>query len=80
MRKASPKGKLAQLFREAIKAETGAIRVKISPNEVFITLPEYDGWQWIGERDSVDDLRPHSDGRLRGDTEEAAAYRKARGE
>ncbi|WP_320200372.1 hypothetical protein RMR16_013560 [Agrobacterium sp. rho-13.3] len=82
VRKASPRGKLDQLFREAIKAETGAVRVKITPSEVFIIRHDGSGWYWLGSRDSVEDsiLRPHSDHRLRGDTDEAASYRKAMGE
>ncbi|NKQ83465.1 hypothetical protein C3Y91_03560 [Rhizobium sp. UPM1133] len=65
----------------AIKAETGALRVKITPNEVFIVHPGEGGWYWLGSRESVEDLiiRPTSDGRLRGNTDEAAAYRKAMG-
>lgn len=79
--KASPKGELDQLFRAAIKAETGALRVKITPNEVFIVRADEAGWYWLGSREGVEDLilRPTSDGRLRGNTDEAAAYRKAKG-
>lgn len=81
-KKTGASGKLDQLFRKAIKAETGAIRVKITPNEVFIIRHDESGWYWLGSRDGVEDLilRPQSDGRLRGNTGEAASYRKAMGE
>ncbi|WP_137132603.1 hypothetical protein [Rhizobium sp. FY34] len=80
--KAGANSSVDRLFRAAIKAETGALRVKITPNEVFIVRADEAGWYWLGSRDGVEDLilRPNSDGRLRGDTEEAAAYRKAMGE
>lgn len=80
--KAGANSSVDRLFRAAIKAETGALRVKITPNEVFIVRGDEAGCYWLGSRDGVEDLilRPTSDGRLRGDTDEAAAYRKAMGE
>lgn len=79
--KAGANGKADRLFRAAIKTETGALRVKITPNEVFIVRRDEAGWYWLGSREGVEDLilRPTSDGRLRGNTDEAAAYRKAKG-
>lgn len=79
--KAGAIGKVDRLVRAAIKAETGALRVKITPNEVFIVRADEAGWYWLGSREGVEDLilRPTSDGRLRGNTDEAAAYRKAMG-
>ena len=79
--KAGANSKVDRLFRAAIKAETGALRVKITPNEVFIIRADEGGWYWLGSREGVEDLilRPTSDGRLRGNTDEAAAYRKAMG-
>jgi hypothetical protein len=80
-KKAGANSKREQLFSEAIKAETGATRVRITPNEVFIILPDQGGWYWLGARDSVEEqiLEPPRDGRLRGDTDAAAAYRAAMG-
>lgn len=70
-----------QLFREAIKAETGATRIRITPNEVFVILPDQTGWYWLGARDGIQEqiLEPQRDGRLRGNSAEAAAYRAAMG-
>jgi len=70
-----------RLFREAIKAETGAIRIRVTPNEVFVILPDQGGWYWLGARDSLEQqiLEPQRDGRFRGNTNEAAAYRAAMG-
>lgn len=80
--KAGTNSKADRLFRAAVKAETGALRVKITPNEVFIVRADEAGWYWLGGRDGVEDLilRPTSNGRLRGNTDEAAAYRQAMGE
>lgn len=80
--KAGTHSKGDRLFRAAVKAETGALRVKITPNEVFIVSANEAGWYWLGGRDGVEDLilRPTSNGRLRGNTDEAAAYRQAMGE
>ncbi|MGO4659253.1 hypothetical protein AB4Z34_31385 [Ensifer sp. 2YAB10] len=80
-KKARANSKRDQLFREAIKAETGATRIRITPNEVFVILPDQAGWHWLGARDSVEEqiLEPQRDGRLRGNTDEAAAYRVAMG-
>lgn len=68
-----------KLFREAIKAETGATRIRITPNEVFVILPDQSGWYWLGARDSIEAqiLEPQRDGRLRGNSAKAAAYRGA---
>lgn len=70
-----------QLFREAIKAETGATRIRVTPNEVFVILPDQAGWYWLGARDSLEQqiLEPERDGRLRGNSVEAAAYRASMG-
>lgn len=78
-KKAAASGKRHQLFREAIKAETGATRIRITPNEVFVILPDQSGWYWLGGRDSLEEqiLEPKRDGRIRGNTAEAAAYRAA---
>lgn len=80
--KAGANSRAGRLFRAAIKAETGAIRVKITPNEVFIIRANEGGWYWFGSRDGVEHqiLMPHSDARLRGNTDEAAAYRQVMGE
>ncbi|MBY5340449.1 hypothetical protein E0H35_30625 [Rhizobium leguminosarum bv. viciae] len=80
-KKAGATSKRDQLFREAIKAETGATRIKITPNEVFVILPDQGGWYWLGARDSLEQqiLEPERDGRFRGNTNEAAAYRAAMG-
>ncbi|MDW9721634.1 hypothetical protein GOB91_04600 [Sinorhizobium meliloti] len=79
--KAGASVKADRLFRAAIKAETGALRVKITPNEVFIIRADEAGWYRLGSREGVEDLilRPTSHGRLRGNSGEAAAYRKAMG-
>ncbi|MCW0002039.1 hypothetical protein OE766_27940 [Pararhizobium sp. YC-54] len=70
-----------RLFREAIKAETGATRIRITPNEVFVILPDQGGWYWLGARCSLEEqiLEPQRDGRLRGNSAEAAAYRASMG-
>ncbi|ULJ72209.1 hypothetical protein [Rhizobium gallicum] len=80
-KKAGANSKRDQLFREAIKAETGATRIRITPNEVFVILPDQGGWYWLGSRDSLEEqiLEPQRDGHLRGNTDEAAAYRAAMG-
>ncbi|WP_312621744.1 hypothetical protein [Agrobacterium pusense] len=80
-KKADATSKREQLFREAIKAETGATRIKITPNEVFVILPDQGGWYWLGARDSIEEqiLQPRRDGRIRGNTAEAEAYRAAMG-
>lgn len=80
-KKTDANSKRDQLFREAIKAETGATSVKITPNEVFVILPDQSGWYWLGARDSIQQqiLEPQRDGRLRGNSAEAAAYRAAMG-
>lgn len=80
-KKADATSKREQLFREAVKAETGATRIKVTPNEVFVILPDQSGWYWLGARDSVEEqvLEPRRDGRIRGNTAEAAAYRAAVG-
>lgn len=73
--------KLDRLFHEAIKAETNAARVKITPHEVFVIRPNETGWYWLGSRENVEDqiLMPRSDNRLAGNTDAAAAYRAAMG-
>lgn len=70
-----------RLFREAIKAETGATRVKVTSTEVFIIRPNDPGWAWCGARDSVVDslLKLQQHGWIGGNTDEAAAYRSMRG-
>ncbi|MDS7594071.1 hypothetical protein [Agrobacterium tumefaciens] len=72
---------LDRLFREAIKAETGATRVKVTATEVFIIRPADSGWTWCGARDGVVDsllkLQEHS--WIRGNTDEATAYRSMMG-
>ncbi|MCV9961943.1 hypothetical protein OIU34_08510 [Pararhizobium sp. BT-229] len=80
-KKTGANSKRDQLFREAIKAETGATRIRITPNEVFVILPGQGGWYWLGGRDSLEEqiLEPQRDGHLRGNTTEAAAYRSAMG-
>ncbi|MDI7864591.1 hypothetical protein MRS76_21890 [Rhizobiaceae bacterium n13] len=80
-KKADATSKRDQLFREAVKAETGATRIKVTPNEVFVILPDQSGWYWLGSRDSLEEqiLEPERDGRLRGNTAEAAAYRASMG-
>ena len=80
-KKAGANSKRDQLFREAIKAETGATRIRITPNEVFVILPDQAGWYWLGARDSIEEqiLEPQRDSRIRGNTDEAAAYRAAMG-
>jgi hypothetical protein len=80
-KKAGANSKYDQFFREAIKAETGATRIRITPNEVFVILPDQSGWYWLGARDSIEAqiLEPQRDGRLRGNSAEAAAYRAAMG-
>jgi len=80
--KTGANSKVDRLFRAAIKAETGALRVKVTPNEVFIVRADEAGWYWLGNREGVEDLilRSNSNGRLRGNTDEAAAYRKAMGD
>ncbi|WP_244519914.1 hypothetical protein [Ensifer sp. LC384] len=80
-KKAGANGKRDQLFREAIKAETGATRIRVTPNEVFVILPDQGGWYWLGARDSLEEqiLEPRRGGRLRGNTAEAAAYRASMG-
>jgi hypothetical protein len=71
--------KIDRLFRAAIKAETGATRVKITSTEVFIMRPNTHRWRHIGARDSVSDRleRPGTGCPIRGQSEEAAAYRAA---
>ncbi|NYT32077.1 hypothetical protein HX898_16860 [Rhizobium sp. WYCCWR 11128] len=73
--------KCDRLFREVIKAETGATRIRITPNEVFVILPDQGGWYWLGARDSLEQqiLEPQRDGRLRGNSNEAATYRASMG-
>ncbi|WP_107341743.1 hypothetical protein [Agrobacterium pusense] len=73
--------KLDRLFHKAIKAETNAARVKITPHEVFVIRPNETGWYWLGSRENVEDqiLMPRSDNRLAGNTDAAAAYRAAMG-
>ncbi|MBO9194849.1 hypothetical protein J5277_12095 [Rhizobium sp. 16-449-1b] len=79
--KTGANGKAARLFREAIKAETGATRIKLTAHEVFIIRPNENGWYWLGSRENVEDqiLRPRPDNRLAGNTDAAAAYRTATG-
>ncbi|WKL22243.1 hypothetical protein QYR00_17125 [Agrobacterium tumefaciens] len=73
--------KLDRLFHEAIKAETNAARVKITPHEVFVIRPRETGWYWLGSRENIEDqiLMPRSDNRLAGNSDAAAAYREAKG-
>ena len=80
--KTDANGKRDQLFREAINAETGATRIKVTPNEVFVILPDQGGWYWLGNRDSIEAqiVVPQRDNRLRGNTAEATAYRTAMGQ
>lgn len=72
---------LDRLFREAVKAETGATRIKVTSTEVFIIRPADTGWTWCGARDGVVDsllkLQQHS--WISGNTDEAAAYRATMG-
>lgn len=71
---------LDRLFREAIKAETGATRVMItSSGDVHTQTPSDSQWEWIGEISNVQRslLEPYTGGYLCGDTPEAAAYRAA---
>ncbi|MDR6590088.1 hypothetical protein [Agrobacterium tumefaciens] len=72
---------LDRLFREAVKAETGATRIKVTATEVFIIRPGDAGWTWCGARDGVADsllkLQQHS--WIGGNTDEAAAYRATMG-
>lgn len=79
--KTGASSKLDRLFHEAIKAETTAARVKITPHEVFVIRPDETGWYWLGSRENVEDqiLMPRSDNRLAGNTGAAAAYRAAMG-
>lgn len=72
--------KLDQLLRKAIKAETGAERVMItSSGDAHIQSSRYSGWDWIGSVDNLEQslLKSHGNGRFRGHTPEAAAYRAA---
>ncbi len=80
-KKTEANSKREQLFREAIKAETGATRIRITPNEVFVILSDQRGWYWLGARDSIQQqiLEPRRDGHLHGNSAEAAAYRAAMG-
>ena len=73
--------KRQELLREAIKAETGATRIRVTRNDVFVILPDQFDWYWLGARDRVEAqiLEPRPGGRLRGNTSEAAAYRAAMG-
>lgn len=67
-----------QLLRNAIRAETGATRVRItSAGEVHIQTSS--DWDWIGGLENVQRslLEQDSLGDLRGDSKEAAAYRAA---
>jgi hypothetical protein len=79
--KTGASSKLDRLFREAIKAETNAARIKITPHEVFVVQANESGWYWLGSRENVEDqiLIQRSDNRLAGDTDAAAAYRTAMG-
>ncbi len=78
-KKTDADSKLEELFREAIKAETGATRVKITPNEIFVILPDQSSWYWLGAHDRIqwEILEPQRDGLLRGNSAAAAAYRSA---
>lgn len=80
-KKSGANGKADRLIREAIKAETGATRIKLTPHEVFAILPTEGGWYWLGNRESVEDqiLLPRPDNRLAGNTGAAAAYRALMG-
>ncbi|MDR6758152.1 hypothetical protein J2Y48_003450 [Mycoplana sp. BE70] len=80
-KKSGAKGKVDLLLREAIKAEAGATRVKLTPNEVFVILPNKEGWYRLGNRESIEDqiLLPRPDNRLAGNTDAAAAYRAVMG-
>lgn len=80
-KKAGENGKAIRLFREAIKAETGATRIRLTPHEVFVTGPAEAGWHWLGNRDSIEDqiLMPRPDNRFAGNTGAAAAYRAVMG-
>ncbi|WKL19478.1 hypothetical protein QYR00_18645 [Agrobacterium tumefaciens] len=80
-KKPGENGKAIRLLREAIKAETGAIRIRLTPHEVFVTRPAQAGWHWLGNRDSIEDqiLMPRPDNRLSGNTGAAAAYRAVMG-
>jgi len=70
-----------RLFREAVKAETGATRIMVTATEVFIIRPADTGWTWCGARDGVADslLKLQEHGWIGGNTDEAAAYRTAMG-
>ncbi|MCW0001349.1 hypothetical protein OE766_24310 [Pararhizobium sp. YC-54] len=71
-----------RLFREAIKAETGATRVMItSSGDVHTRTPSDSHWEWVGEISNVQRslLEPRTGGYLCGDTPEATAYRTAMG-
>lgn len=78
-KKAGENGKAIRLLREAIKAETGATRIRLTPHEVFVAGPAEAGWHWLGNRDSIEDqiLMPCANHRLAGNTGAAAAYREA---
>ncbi|MBB3612993.1 hypothetical protein [Rhizobium sp. BK602] len=78
----TPRGearKLDQLFRKAIKSETGAARIRVtSDGDIHIQTSRYGGWEWIGGVETVEQsLLGQNTGYLNGDTEEAAAYRAA---
>jgi len=79
--KTGARSKLDRLFHEAIKAETNAARIKITPHEVFVIRPNETGWYWLGSRENVEDqiLIQRADNRLAGNTDAAAAYRAAMG-
>ncbi|WP_262576167.1 hypothetical protein [Agrobacterium tumefaciens] len=72
---------LDRLFREAVKAETGATRIKVTSTEVFIIRPADSGWTWCGARDGVVDslLKLQQHGWIGGNTDAAAAYRAMMG-
>ncbi|CUX35932.1 hypothetical protein [Agrobacterium deltaense] len=72
---------LDRLFREAVKAETGATRIKVTATEVFIIRPVDTGWTWCGARDGVVDslLKLQQHGWIGGNTDAAAAYRATMG-
>ncbi len=72
---------LDRLFRDAVKAETGATRIKVTATEVFIMRPGDAGWTWCGARDGVEDtlLKLQTHGWIHGNTDEAAAYRTTMG-
>lgn len=72
---------LDRLFREAVKAETGAMRIKVTATEVFIIRPDDSGWTWCGARDGVVDslLKLQQHGWIGGNTDAAAAYRATMG-